>query len=336
MKTQKRKPVLATSRKRLTKLKPDKKKVVQKRVEEWMVPKNENEQILEVNLEDSALLEWERANLHKDPLAESSELYRDLETNIYCDSRSHPYVKTARGITKIISQLYCGSLLGEDQRKVRRKNGSSLNTGSTFHRHMYHFVMCGKESFGKNPKTSCVCKVKYGKITSKRPGRKIKSWIDQALQVLDEHSIVPYKSEMIVFGENIATEIDMIAWKLCSDGSRKLCNISLKTGYSLRTLKSPLKRQRKFSAPLSSIDNSDYEQHQLQQQIENILLSEYHGTVINPSENYILYVGLEEGKAILQPASKWRNDKELREELFAHLKANTQCNSSAKTMNTII
>lgn len=311
-------------------------KVVQKRVDDYYqkakaeTTENHEETL---DLQHVNLNEWEQANLSMICQERNvnvgelvAKLYRDLTTNIYYDVRDGTTMKKALGITKLLSSIYYPRPIEKNIRKVRRKKGSSKKKGSQFHRRMYHTIMCENKNHGnffretlEDDGSSCVCSIKYGDHTHTKESPSIRLWMDQAFDVLRQHGIRPYKSEMIVFGQGIATEIDMIAWKINRNGTRELCNISLKTGYSLSTLKNQ-DSPPKFRSPLSVIKNSYFEQHQLQQHVENLLLKEYHGVEISHANNFILYVGLDEKRAILEPASEWRKDEQLSNTLMLSLR----------------
>ena len=236
----------------------------------------------------------------------TGKLSRNTKTNVYLDKR-YPFRIKRAGITKKLRKRYYSNY--RPLEKVRRVRCSSMKIGSRFHKHVFHKIMCN------NPSNKCICLHKYdSKTHSKRiqRGSIMDQWLKHLWDVFDQKSIVPFACEVIVSNKNISTEIDILAWE---SGGSYLVNISLKTGYSNR-FKHPRTKDdtNKMLGQACDITNSDYEQHQLQQFIENKILKDGHS--INVDKSYVIYVGMNKNKAVVEEPSSWRKNNIIKENIW--------------------
>ena len=270
------------------------------------------------------------------------DLHRNPTTNLYCDRRQPSGVQMRPGITSLLRRHYYSHYVFPEKRRGR----SGTATGSRFHRHMYHRVMCRPlqvaelkrrkkerkrfiEEFklthgGKEPKRiprckeklPCVCERKYGSRTHDtrlKEGSAIAKWLKQADEFMKKRELTPIACEVVVSCRRLTTEIDMLAWK---EKKKVLVNVSWKTG-STQQMDQTTRRSSssQMSGKASHIANTEHQHAQLQQFVEDRILREGHE--LETDEHCIVYFGSRaDGSYVVKEPSGWRKRKESADALW--------------------
>lgn len=241
---------------------------------------------------------------HIDTLLEderTKSIHKDKDNNFVLKGKKYG------GITKPLRKKFYRH---HDENSMRSKySNSNREKGTLVHRHVYHAVHCVTIN-------RCEC-------TIKTPTRKINKFAKQALDTMKAYNITPIDSEVPIISNkmNLGTSIDVVGMINNPHDNTKSrpVIISLKTGYR-NTMNT--KTFENMSSPVSHLDNSPYNHHQLQGLVERYILKKEYNMQID--DYFIFYLGNEIGTNECKPykLESWCFDDKLCDKIFEKMHVN--------------
>lgn len=192
-----------------------------------------------------------------------------------------------RGVTRTLKNLFYPDISTAAVSKKRRFGTSSMKTGSTVHRHLYHHFSCKK-------KRLCYCKTKSRKTLT--------PYATQAIKKLNEMKITVEDAEVPVISHStrMATRLDLVGTRWKGETGERSVIISIKTGYAFPGDKGELEGNV-MEHPFDKIPNTFANQNQLQGACEVAMLKNDYR--IEFDDYYLLYLG--KPKATVERLEKW-------------------------------
>ncbi len=218
----------------------------------------------------------------------------------------------------------CSMLLGLQSEENRKSGRSGLKQGNTFHRHVFHQMVCerapltsqyrvqshdglatGKRILRKREpvantkipvpkkkKVNCECYQKFGSRTGPLPNpeSKLSKWLLCAKTTLAQLGLKHVASELCIKYGSHATEMDL----LCMDPDGLLVNVSWKTGYNKHITRAheTIDQSHNLENLLTADENLKIAaSHRLQQLCENHLFEKSVGRELEIRSNLIVYIG---------------------------------------------
>lgn len=186
-----------------------------------------------------------------------------------------------RGVTHTLKPLFYPDVAGLRTRGegVTKKNNrfgtSSMKTGSTVHRHLYHHFSCRR-------KGRCHCKTKSRKKLTKYAAQAVAKLAEMRLTVEDAE--IP----VISHSARLATRLDLVGTRWKGKKNARSAVVSIKTGYAFPGDRG--EREEPFlRPPFEKVPNTFENQNQLQGACEVAMLRSDYG--IEFDDYFVLYLG---------------------------------------------
>lgn len=207
-----------------------------------------------------------------------------------------------RGVTRTLKNLFYPDTSTAAVSKKRRFGTSSMKTGSTVHRHLYHHFSCKK-------KRLCYCKTKSRK--------KLTPYAVQAIKKLNEMCITIEDAEVPVISHStrLATRLDLVGTRWKGEPGERSVIISIKTGYAFPGDKGELEGNV-MEKPFDEIPNTFANQNQLQGVCEVALLRNDYK--IEFDDYLLLYLG--KPNATVKRLEQWAKSKKSMDSMMTVLK----------------
>ena len=259
------------------------------------------------------------------PCISLSENYGNLNTLIELNNSDYLTKNENEGGYIYFGKYKCGITRMIDNKIINTNNNnnnnnnstkrthSGIQTGTRFHKYIYHELMC------IGILDQCNCFHKFGTKTypnKLKSTSKMKNWLDQAKEFIIRYNLKPIHCELMVCKRklNFGTEIDMIAK---NQNTNQLINISWKTGgnRSYKTKKYIIQSIRNTNCRLY---HNQIDRAHIQQFIENRLLK-LKGIYINKSLVVIFGNTISQDKPIVVNEPEWFKNENISNELWNYI-----------------
>ena len=224
------------------------------------------------------------------------------------------HMRRYRGVCALLEARFYANFRGFDRQ--RSKRASTRSAGTSFHRHVHHYLFCRSPSPPSKSSSSspCDCRRLFGTRTARpRAGSLTQRRLDRLRALMRERRWTPLASECVVVWPeaNCATAVDLLVGiRDAHDPTllRRLIVIELKTGYRRRQRRQartlfPDRDGGKMLGPLDDVDNTQAHHHQLQ--LWATVEAFEHGHGLRVDDALVLYFDADRGHIEIEPSATW-------------------------------